>query len=126
MATACPWDSRWRDMKLELVSGPVAVVEGTGGAQLKRIAGRGDVFQMQQGAALEDAPDGGQVAPGDFRRGAFDGPEKGGILDGGDLDGFGNAVEQEGEGQGLQKTSVVQDGPGGGQRCQGGFWSLQN
>ncbi len=46
---------------------------------------------------FKNAADDGQVALADLRRSALDGAEEGGILDGGDLDGFGDAVEQERE-----------------------------
>ena len=46
----------------------------------------------QLAAAPEDVADGRQVSVADLRSGAFDGAEERGILDGGDLDGFGDAV----------------------------------
>jgi len=59
------------------------------------------VVEMEEGAAFQDAADGGQVASGDFGCGAFDGTEEGEIFNGGDFDGFGDAVEKEGEGKGV-------------------------
>ena len=104
--------------QFELVGGPVAVVEGAGGAEFIGIAGGGDVVEVEEGAALEDAADGGEVAGGDFGGGAFDGTEKGGVLDGGDFDGFGDAVEQERQREGVEEVGVVEDGPGWGEGAE--------
>ncbi len=101
--------------QFEFVSGPMAVVEGAGGAEFEGVAGGGDVVEVEEGAALQDAADGGEVAAGDFGGGAFDGTEEGGVLDGGDFEGFGDAVEEEGEGEGIEEGGVVEDGPGGGE-----------
>ena len=104
--------------QLQLVGRPMAVVQRARGAEFVGIARRGDVVEVQQGAALEDAPDGRQIALVDFPGGPLDQPEEVGILDGGDFDGFGDAIEQQRQRQRREEIGVVQDGPGRGERAQ--------